>query len=79
MCANEESTGRAATAGRLKNAGWGKAATCARVDDFDFRFGIDGRVGRAGWGFFFGAAALSVERLAGGIFFNLDGSTFKIR
>ena len=79
VCADEESTGRAVTAGSLKKAGWGKAATCARADDFDFRFGKPGRMGRAGVSFFFGAAVLGVERLAGGLFFNLDGSTFRTR
>jgi hypothetical protein len=79
VCADEESTGSAATAGSLKKAGWGKVATCARADDFDLRFGTLGRVGRRGRGFFFGAVALGVGRLVGGLFFNLDGSTFRTR
>src|SRR5262249_45875727 len=79
VCADEESTGRAVTAGSLKKAGWGKAATCARVDDFDFCLGMPGRMGRVGVSFFFGAAALGAERLAGGLFFNLDRSSFRTR
>lgn len=79
MCADEESTGSAAAVGSLKKAGCGKVATCARVDDFDLRFGTLGRVGRGGRGFFFGAAALGAERLTGDLFFNLDGSTFRTR
>jgi hypothetical protein len=79
VCAGEESTAKAAAAGNLKKAGWGKVATCARVDDFDFWFGLPGRVGRVGAGFFSSAAALGAECLAGGFFFNLDGSTFRTR
>jgi len=79
VCVVEESRGSAATAGSLKKAGWGKAATCARENDFDFLFGTPGRMGRVGVGFFLGEAALGVERLTGGLFFNLDGSTFRTR
>lgn len=80
MCADGESRGGEATAGSLKKAGWGKAATCARVDDFDFCFGTAGCVGRSGvCRFFFGAAVLGAERLAGGLFLSLDGSSFRTR
>src|SRR5262245_39772893 len=72
VCADEKSTGSAATAGSLKKAGWGQVATCARVDDLDLRFGTPGRVGRGGRVFFFGVASLGVGCLADGIFFNLD-------
>jgi len=80
MHSSEESTGSEATAGSLKKVGWGKAATCARVDDFDFCFGTPGRVGRSCvCRFFFGAAVLGAEHLAGGLFLSLDGSTFRTR
>jgi hypothetical protein len=80
MCADGEAPCGAATAGSLKKVGWGKAATCARVDDCDFCFGTPGRVWRSGVGFFFfSAAALGAERLAGGLFFSLDGSSFRTR
>ena len=75
VCADEKSTGSVVTAGSLKKAGWGHVATCVRVDDFDLRFGVV----RGVRVFFFGVAFLGVGCLAGGIFFNLDGSTFSTR
>ena len=49
------------------------------MDDFDFCFGTPVRVERAGIGLFFGAATLGAARLGSGLFFNLDGSTFRTR
>src|SRR5262245_554827 len=79
VCGEEESTGKAATAGNWKKAGWGKVATSARVEGLNFWFGTPERVGRVGAGFFFSAAVVGAERLATGFFFNLDGSTFRTR